>query len=116
MNFMEDGNEVGVRKPGEIFVHNQLILLCYLNLEEDNRYPFREMWHPKEDIGRPGENGHLWYVRRKAEKELIKPGGKNVYPSDVEKAILEHPELAEASVIGVRDPEWGEAIKAICFF
>ena len=57
------------------------------------------------DIGRLDENGHLWYVRRKAEKDLIKPGGKNVYPSEVEKAILDTPELTEASVIGVRDPE-----------
>lgn len=103
----EDGHEVGVRKPGEICVRDQLVFLRNWNLEEDNRYPFREGWRPKGDIGRLDENGNLWYVRRKAEKELIKPGGKNVYPSDVEKAILEHPELAEVSVIGVRDPEWG---------
>ena len=101
----ENDHEVGVRKPGEIFVRGPLVFLRYWNLEEDNRYPSREGWHPKGDIGRLDENGHLWYVRRKAEKDLIKPGGKNVYPSEVEKAILEHPELAEASVIGVRDPE-----------
>ena len=53
-------------------------------------------------------------VKRKAEKELIKPGGENVYPAEVEKVILEHPEVADVSVIGVRDPEWGEAIKAVC--
>jgi long-chain acyl-CoA synthetase len=103
----EDGHEVGVRKPGEICVRDPLVFLRYWNLEEDNRYPFREGWRPKGDIGRLDENGNLWYVRRKAEKELIKPGGKNVYPSGVEEDILEHPELAEVSVIGVRDPEWG---------
>jgi long-chain acyl-CoA synthetase len=53
-------------------------------------------------------------VSRKAEKELIKPGGENVYPAEVERVILEHPEVADVSVIGVRDLEWGEAIKAVC--
>jgi acyl-CoA synthetase (AMP-forming)/AMP-acid ligase II len=48
------------------------------------------------------------------ETELIKPGGENVYPAEVEKVILEHPMVAAASVIGVPDPQWGEAIKAIC--
>ena len=45
---------------------------------------------------------------------MIKPGGENVYPAEVEKAILEHPDLLECSVIGVPDKEWGEAIKAVC--
>lgn len=60
------------------------------------------------------KDGYLWYLKRKAEKELIKPGGENVYPSEVEKVVLEHPEVVEVSVIGVPDPEWGEAVKAIC--
>jgi acyl-CoA synthetase (AMP-forming)/AMP-acid ligase II len=45
---------------------------------------------------------------------LIKPGGENVYPAEVERAILEHPALAQAVVIGVPDVQWGEAVKAIC--
>jgi long-chain acyl-CoA synthetase len=65
-------------------------------------------------MGRFDSDGYLWYVGRRAEKELIKPGGENVYPAEVEKVILEHPMVAAASVIGVPDPQWGEAIKAIC--
>jgi long-chain acyl-CoA synthetase len=53
-------------------------------------------------------------VKRKAEKELIKPGGENVYPAEVEKVILTHEAVKEVSVIGVPDPKWGEAIKAVC--
>jgi len=53
-------------------------------------------------------------VKRKAEKELIKPGGENVYPVEVEKVILTHGAVEEVSVIGVPDPKWGEAIKAVC--
>ena len=106
--------DVPVGSQGEICVRGPLVFLGYWNLEEDNRYTFRQGWHHTGDIGRLDENGYLWYVKRKAEKELIKPGGENVYPAEVEKAILEHPEIAEVSVIGVRDREWGEAIKAVC--
>lgn len=110
----ENDREVETGKPGEICVRGPLVFLGYWNLEEDNRYTFRGGWHHTGDIGRLDEDGYLWYVKRKAEKELIKPGGENVYPAEVEKAVLENPEVAEVSVIGVRDPEWGEAIKAIC--
>ena len=47
-------------------------------------------------------------------KELIKTGGENVYPADVEKVISEHQDIAEVAVIGVPDPDWGEAVKAVC--
>jgi long-chain acyl-CoA synthetase len=65
-------------------------------------------------MGRFDEDGYLFYAGRMPEKELIKPGGENVYPSEVEKVILEHPNIAEVSVIGVPDEQWGEAIKAVC--
>jgi acyl-CoA synthetase (AMP-forming)/AMP-acid ligase II len=59
-------------------------------------------------------DGFLWYAGRKPEKELIKPGGENVYPAEVEKAILDHSAVAEVCVIGVPDRQWGEAVKAVC--
>jgi acyl-CoA synthetase (AMP-forming)/AMP-acid ligase II len=110
----EQDREVEVGKPGEICVRGPLVFLGYWDLEEDTRYTFRGGWHHTGDIGRLDENGYLWYVKRKAEKELIKPGGENVYPAEVENVILENPEVAEVSVIGVRDREWGEAVKAVC--
>jgi long-chain acyl-CoA synthetase len=58
--------------------------------------------------------GYLWFAGRKPEKELIKPGGENVYPAEVEAVILEHPSVDAVSVIGVPDPKFGEGIKAIC--
>ena len=59
-------------------------------------------------------DGYLWYKGRSPAKELIKPGGENVYPAEVEGAIAAHPAIAEVVVIGVPDTEWGEAIKAVC--
>jgi long-chain acyl-CoA synthetase len=65
-------------------------------------------------MGRFDEDGFLFYAGRKPEKELIKPGGENVYPAEVEKAILEHPAVAMTVVFGVPDPKWKEGIKAVC--
>jgi acyl-CoA synthetase (AMP-forming)/AMP-acid ligase II len=55
----------------------------------------------------------LLYVDRKDEKLLIKTGGENVYPQEVEAALQAHPDVAESCVIGVPDSEWGEAVRAV---
>jgi len=112
--FDDFDNEVPVGTPGEICVRSPTVFLGYWGLEAENAYTFRNGWHHTGDIGRFDEEGYLWYVKRKAQKELIKPGGENVYPVEVEKTILEHPSVEEVSVIGVSDPKWGEAIKAVC--
>jgi acyl-CoA synthetase (AMP-forming)/AMP-acid ligase II len=67
-----------------------------------------------EIVARIDEEGYLYYQARAPHKELIKPGGENVYPAEVEKAILEHPALREAMVFGVPDDQYGEAIKGVC--
>lgn len=106
--------DVPAGQPGEILVRGPLVFQGYWGLKEDTEYTFREGWHHTGDIGRLDEEGYLWYVKRKAEKELIKPGGENVYPAEVEKVLLEHPDVVEACVFGVPDKQWGEAIKAVC--
>ncbi len=98
---------------GEICVRGPMVFRGYRNLPEDTAYTFREGWHHTGDLGRFDEEGFLWYAGRKAEKELIKPGGENVYPAEVEKAILEHPGVKQAVVFGVPDPKWKEGIKAV---
>ncbi len=112
--FDEYDREVPPGMPGEICVRSPGVFLGYWGREEDSAYTFRNGWHHTGDIGRLDDDGFLFYVRRKAQKELIKPGGENVYPSEVEKVILQHGDVLEVSVIGVPDPEWGEAIKAVC--
>jgi acyl-CoA synthetase (AMP-forming)/AMP-acid ligase II len=105
---------VPVGEVGEITMKGPMVFKGYWNLPEDNAYTFREGWHHTGDQGRFDEDGFLWYAGRMAEKELIKPGGENVYPAEVEKVILEHPTIEETVVIGVPDPKWKEGIKAVC--
>ncbi|MFO7839386.1 MAG: AMP-binding protein [Desulfosalsimonadaceae bacterium] len=112
--FDEDDKPVPIGETGEICVRGPTVFLGYWKREADTAYTFRSDWHHTGDMARFDEDGYLWYVKRKAEKELIKPGGENVYPAEVEKVIREHPAVSEVSVIGVSDRQWGEAIKAVC--
>ncbi len=110
----EFDREVERGKTGEIVVRGPLVFQGYWRSEELTKYTFREGWHHTGDMGRLDEDGYLWFAGRKAEKELIKPGGENVYPVEVEKVILEHPGVTEVSVIGVPDAKFGEGVKAVC--
>ena len=105
---------VPVGEVGEITVRGPMVFKGYWNLPEDNKYTFRGGRHHTGDLGRFDEDGFLWYEGRKAEKELIKSGGENVYPAEVEKVILQHPAVKRAIVFGVPDPKWKEGIKAVC--
>ena len=106
--------EVPDGQAGEIIVRGPMVFKEYWNLPEDTAYAFRGGWHHTGDLGRFDNDGFLWYVGRKEEKELIKPGGENVYPAEVEKTILEHPAVAKTVVFGVLDQKWGEAVMAVC--
>ena len=105
---------VPVGQVGEIVMKGPMVFKGYWNLPEENEYTFREGWHHTGDTGRFDEEGFLFYAGRKAEKELIKPGGENVYPAEVEKVILQHPAVEKTVVFGVPDPKWKEGIKAVC--
>lgn len=101
-------------EPGEIVVQGPLVFQGFWNQPDVNRFTFRNGWHHTGDMGRLDADGFLWFTGRKPEKELIKPGGENVYPAEVESVILEHPDIEAVSVIGVPDPTFGEGIKAVC--
>jgi long-chain acyl-CoA synthetase len=99
---------------GEIVVRGPLVFQGYWNAEEVNALTFREGWHHTGDLGMMDAEGFLFFKGRKAERELIKPGGENVFPAEVEKAILKHEAIREVCVFGVPDPKFGEGIKAVC--
>jgi acyl-CoA synthetase (AMP-forming)/AMP-acid ligase II len=108
------GNILETGGSGEIVVRGPMVFKGYWNLEKDTEYTFRDGWHHTGDMGRFDEDGCLWYMGRTPQKDLIKSGGENVYPVEVERVILEHPLIEEAVVIGIPDVQWGEAIQAIC--
>lgn len=68
-------------------------------------------WFSLGDLGRVDDNGHLFLVDRKS--HMIISGGENVYPAEVEAVLIEHPDIVDVAVIGLPDPEWGEAVTAV---
>ena len=101
-------------QTGEIVVRGPTVFKGYWNNEADTAFTFRNGWHHTGDMGYFDTDGYLWYAGRAPEKELIKTGGENVYPAEVENAIRQHPDIIDVVVIGVPDPQWSEAIKAVC--
>jgi len=114
MQIVDDQDqEVPTGQPGEILVRGNLVFSQYWRDQAASDYAARGGWHHTGDLGRVDEDGFLYYVGRKPEKELIKSGGENIYPVEVENAIHLLPEVVEVCVIGVPDDKWGETVKAV---
>jgi len=105
--------EVPVGTPGEIVVRGPLVFQGYFGQPDVTTYTLRNGWHHTGDVGRFDADGYLYYVGRKPEKELIKPGGENVYPAEVETVIVQMDGVSGVCVYGIPDVKWGEAVKAV---
>ena len=105
--------DVPTGTPGEILARGPTVFQGYFDQPEVNEHTFRGGWHHTGDVGRFDADGYLHYVKRKPEKELIKPGGENVYPAEVETTIMELAEASAVCVFGVPDRKWGEGIMAV---
>ena len=105
--------EVPVGTPGEILVRGPLVFQGYFAQPDVTAYTLRNGWHHTGDVGRFDADGYLYYVKRKPEKELIKPGGENVYPAEVETVMMQMAGVSGVCVYGIPDVKWGEAIKAV---
>lgn len=109
----EADRDVPIGTPGEILVRGPVVFQGYFGQPEVTAQTFRGGWHHTGDVGRFDTDGYLYYVQRKPEKALIKPGGENVYPAEVEAVIMELEGVTGVCVFGVPDAQWGEAIKAV---
>lgn len=109
----ETDRDVPIGTPGEILVRGPVVFQGYFGQPEVTAQTFRGGWHHTGDVGRFDAEGYLYYVQRKPEKALIKPGGENVYPAEVEAVIMELEGVTGVCVFGVPDSQWGEAIKAV---
>jgi long-chain acyl-CoA synthetase len=83
----------------------------YWNKPEESAWSLRGGWQHTGDICKVDEDGYLYYVDRK--KDMIKTGGENVYSKEVEDVLYTHPAVAGATVIGVPNEKWGEAVKGL---
>jgi len=86
------------------------MMRAYLNEEERYRKCFRESWYLTGDLAMRDEEGYYWFVGRA--DDVIKSAGHLIGPFEVESALMEHPAVAEAGVIGIPDPAAGEIVKA----
>lgn len=106
----ENGNDVAVGEEGEIICKSKAVMLGYWRAEDATKDAIRDGYFYTGDIGKFDEDGSLWILDRK--KDLILRGGFNVFPRDVEDALLEHPAVAVAGVVGKPDPVKGEEVVA----
>jgi len=104
-------NEMPVGQPGECVVRGPSAMSGYLADPKANDDVFAGGWLHTGDLLRREPDGMLTYVDRK--KYLIKTGGENVYPAEVEQVLARHPAVQEACVLGIPDSYWGETIKAV---
>lgn len=113
---LDDGEtEMALGEIGEIAIHGPQVMKGYHNDPTGTRNALRTLkdgktWLFTGDIARMDEDGYFYIVDRK--KELIKPGGFQVWPREVEEAISSHPKVLEVGVGGIPDPNRGEAVKA----
>jgi acyl-CoA synthetase (AMP-forming)/AMP-acid ligase II len=107
----EHGNEVPQGQVGEITGRGDNITKGYLKMPEETAQVYKDGWLYTGDMGLRDEDGYIFVVDRK--KDIIISGGENVASREVEEVIYQHPAVREATVIGVPDEEWGEAVKGV---
>jgi long-chain acyl-CoA synthetase len=105
-----DGRELPAGETGEIEAKGATVMLGYWNNPEANAATLKDGWLRTGDVGRLDEDGFLTLSDRS--KDVIISGGSNIYPREVEEALLTHPAVREVSAVGVTDPEWGEIVVA----
>jgi long-chain acyl-CoA synthetase len=105
-----DGKPLPVGETGEVEAKGPAVMLGYWNNDKANAETLKDGWLRTGDVGRLDEDGFLTLSDRS--KDVIISGGTNIYPREVEEALLTHPAVREVSAIGVAEPDWGEVVVA----
>lgn len=106
LRVMGDGLEMPAGEPGEIYLRGPTITPGYADRPEATARAFHDGWLATGDIGYLDGEGYLYVLDRRA--DLIISGGENIYPAEIESALLSHPDVAEAGVRGQPDAQWGQ--------
>ena len=105
------GTPVARGESGEAWLRSGAVVERYWQ-DEPTRLT-DDGWLRSGDLLRQDERGEFWFVGRTDDKALIKTGGENVYPTEVEQVLLQHPAILQACVFGIPDPVWKEAVRAV---
>lgn len=106
--FDDNDNELPTGETGEVCVTGPCVMKGYKNLPEETAAALRNGWFHTGDMGYLDEDGYLYIVDRK--KDMILRGGENIYPAELEAIMYGLEEIAEAAVVGVPDPVYGENV------
>ena len=106
-----DGEALPVGEVGEVTIKGPNVMIGYWNKPEQTDDVLRDGWYSTGDLGYVDDGGYLYLVDRS--KDMIVSGGENVYCTEVEDAIYTHPGVLEATVFGIPDEQWGEAVHAV---
>ena len=109
--FDEKESALPAGELGEIVTRSKMMMKGYWRNPRATANTIVNGWLHTGDIGYLDENGFLFIMDRS--KDMIISGGENIYPREIEEVLIRHPAVGEVSVIGVPDPKWGEAIKAV---
>jgi acyl-CoA synthetase (AMP-forming)/AMP-acid ligase II/ABC-type nitrate/sulfonate/bicarbonate transport system permease component len=107
----QDGKEVEMGQMGEIIARGPQIMKGYFKDPKTTARKIKDGWYHSGDLGRFDEEGYLYVLGRV--DEMVISGGLNVYPSEVETVLLNHPKVQEAAVVGIPDARRGQVMRAI---
>ncbi len=107
----EEGKRIPVGEVGDIWMRGPTIFSGYYNAPEKTQAVFQGDWCTLGDVGRMDEERYLYILDRR--KDMIKSGGVNVYPMEIEEVLRSAEGVGDVSVIGVPDAKWGEAVHAV---
>ena len=108
----DSGRDLPIGEVGEVWTRSDQNMLGYWNKPDETAATLPgDGWLRTGDAGWLDSEGYLFLHDRI--KDMIVSGGENIYPAEVENALLAHPDVADAAVIGVPDDQWGETVKAI---
>jgi acyl-CoA synthetase (AMP-forming)/AMP-acid ligase II len=104
----ENANVLGPGRPGELFVRGEQVSGRYTGI---GSVLDEEGWFPTKDIATLDDAGYL-FITGRSDDTIIR-GGENIAPAELEDVLVEHPHVHEVAVVGVEDPQWGQAIVAV---
>jgi acyl-CoA synthetase (AMP-forming)/AMP-acid ligase II len=105
------GSALAPRRVGEVICRTTKNMKGYWHRDADTAKTLRGGWLHTGDAGYLDEEGYLFIEDRI--KDMIVSGGENVYPAEIEKVLIEHPDVTDVAVIGIPDERWGESVKAL---